>query len=165
MQFLEVIDSTQLSLKSAKCWFAYKELKFLGHVVSFQGIHPDLVKTAVVVTFLTPNNNSTACHFLGLCTYYRHFVENFSGIAEPSTRLLKKDVQFIWGRKECAAFDKLQSRLLGSPVLGHFGEDGDFELYADASNMGFAVVLVLWEDNAEEVIAYVSLTLPCTEAN
>lgn len=105
---LQAIKSSGLTLKSEKCRFAYEELKFLGHVVNSEGVLPDPEKTAAVAKFPQPTDKKAVRRFLGLCAYSRKFVEGFSCIAEPLTRLTKDAIHFTWGKKQEAAFRELQ---------------------------------------------------------
>lgn len=102
---LEAIRTAGLTLKPEKCHFAFKELKFLGHVVSAEGVLPDPEKTSAVALFPPPTDKRTVRQFLGLCAYYRRFVEQFSKIAEPLTRLTLDDVPFTWTEEQQCAFE------------------------------------------------------------
>ena len=72
--------------------------------------------------------------FLGMCNYYRKFVESYASLATPLTNLLQKDKQFIWTETYQAAFDKLKEKLTSSPVLACADMDKPFELICDASD-------------------------------
>ena len=88
--------------KFSKCEFWMKEVGFLGHVISGEGIAVDPNKIQSVTEWLTPTLGSKIRSFLGLAAYHRRFIENFSKIAKPMTELLKKDTKFIW-IEECEA--------------------------------------------------------------
>ncbi|KAK8771789.1 hypothetical protein V5799_024968 [Amblyomma americanum] len=152
----EAIRSAGLSLKPEKCHFAFRELKFLGHIVSAQGVSPDPEKTAAVAAFPQPTDKRSLRCFLGLCTYYRRFVQNFSKLAEPLTRLTKDSEPFFWGQDQEKAFIELKTRLQSTPIVAHFDEQADTELHTDASNVGLGAVIVQWQDGVERVIAYAS---------
>lgn len=162
---LEAIRSAELTLKPQKCHFGYEELKFLGHVVSADGVRPDPEKTAAVAAFPVPSDKRAVRRFLGLCAYYRRFIANFSKIAEPLTRLTRDDVPFAWTTEQEAAFAELRQRMQTAPVLAHFDEDAATEVHTDASNVGLGAVLVQRHGGAEYVIAYASRTLSRAEAN
>lgn len=164
-QVLDAIRSANLTLKPQKCHFGYKELMFLGHVVSAEGVSPDPAKTAAVATFPTPTDKKGVRRFLGLCAYYRRFIENFSKIAEPLTRLTREDVSFVWASEQETAFTELRQRLVSAPVLAHFDEEADTEVHTDASNVGLGAVLVQRQEGIERVIAYASRTLSRAESN
>lgn len=162
---LGAISSAGLTIKPEKCHFGYKQLRFLGHVISAEGVSPDPEKTAAVAGFPKPTDKKAVRRFLGLSAYYRRFVENFSDIAEPLTRLTKDDEPFVWQEAQEVAFNDLRNRLQTAPVLAHFDEHADTEVHTDASNVGLGAVLVQWQDGAERVLAYASRTLSKAEAN
>lgn len=162
---LEALRSANLTLKPEKCHFGYEELKFLGHVVSADGVQPDPDKTSAVAAFPTPRDKKAVRRFLGLCAYYRRFIANFSRIAEPLIRLTREDTPFVWTDEQDAAFTELRQRLQESPVLAHFDEDADTEVHTDASNIGLGAVLVQHQEGVERVIAYASRTLSRAEIN
>ena len=80
--------------KFSKCEFWLKEVGFLGHVISGEGIAVDPTKVQSVTKWLAPTSISEIRSFLGLVGYYRRFIENFIKIAKPMTELLKKDTKF-----------------------------------------------------------------------
>ena len=89
----------RLYAKFSKCEFWLKELIFLGHVVSANGVAviPDKVQS--VLDWETPATVKFVWRFLGLAGYYRRFIENFSKIAKSMTELLKKNKKFEWSEK------------------------------------------------------------------
>ena len=82
--------------KFSKCEFWLKEVGFLGHVISGEGIAVDPTKVQSVTEWLAPTSVGEIRSFLGLARYYRRFIEIFSKIAEPMTELLKKETKYIW---------------------------------------------------------------------
>ena len=122
----------QLYAKFSKCEFWLKEVGFLGHVISGEGISVDPTKEVTVSNWVAPTTVGEIRSFLGLAGYYRRFIENFSKIAKPMTELLKKDTKFIW-TEECEAnFQELKKRLVTSPVLILPNQTKDYEVYCDA---------------------------------
>ena len=93
---LEKLKEHQLYAKFSKCEFWLKEVGFLGHVISGEGIAVDPTKVASVTKWLAHSSVGEIRSFLGLAGYYRRFIENFSKIAKPMTELLKKDTKFKW---------------------------------------------------------------------
>ena len=114
---LEKLREHQLYAKFSKCEFWLKEVGFLGHVISGEGIAVDPTKVQSVTEWLAPTSVSEIRSFLGLAGYYRRFIENFSRIAKPMPELLKKDTKLKW-TKECeASFQELKKSLVTVPVL------------------------------------------------
>ena len=103
---LEKLREHQLYAKFSKCEFWLKEVGFLGHVISGEGIAVDPTKVQTVTEWLAPTSVGEVRSFLGLAGYYRRFIENFSKLEKPVTELLKKDNQFIW-REDCEAYDRV----------------------------------------------------------
>ena len=92
---LEKLREHQLYAKFSKCEFWLKEVGFLGHVISGEGIAVDPTKVQSVTEWLAPTLVGEICSFLGLTGYYRRFIEIFSKIAKPMTDLLKKDTEGV----------------------------------------------------------------------
>jgi hypothetical protein len=92
-QVLSTLREHQLYAKVSKCEFWLKEVVFLGHVISVQGILVDPRKVEVVLKWERPTNVTEIRSFLGLAGYYRRFIEGFSTIAIPMTRLTRKETK------------------------------------------------------------------------
>ena len=100
---LKKLREQQLYAKISKCKFWLKQVGFLGHVISGEGIAVGPTKVQSVTTeWLAPTLVGEIRSFLGLAGYYRRFIENFSKIAKPMTTFLKKDTKFHW-TEECEA--------------------------------------------------------------
>src|SRR6187399_457173 len=112
---LEKLREHQLYVKFRKCEFWLKELGFLGHVISGEGIAVDPVKVQAVTEWLAPTSIGEIRSFLGLAGYYRRFKENFSKIAKPMTTLLKKEIKFDWTEECEESFQELKKRLTTAP--------------------------------------------------
>ena len=98
-------------MKPSKCTFLCKEVVFLGHVISADGISPDPAKTEKVRKYPAPVDVSGVRQFLGLASYYRRFVPDFSKITALLHALSKKSVEFVWTDEYQLAFDKLKNLL------------------------------------------------------
>ena len=119
-----------------------KEVGFLGHVISREGIAVDPTKVQSVTEWLAPTSVGEIRSFLGLAGYYRRFIQNFSKIAQPMTELLKKDTKFKWTEECEASFQELKKRLVTAPVLILLDIRKDFQVYCDASCRGLGGVLM-----------------------
>jgi hypothetical protein len=106
-----------LYAKFNKCEFWIKEVPFLGHVVSPEGITVDLGKVKEVLEWKLPTTVSEVQSFLGLTDYYCRFIPNFSKIAKPITELLKKGNKYLWSEACDEAFKHLKKLLTTSLVL------------------------------------------------
>ena len=95
-QVFETLRANRLYAKFSKCEFWMKQVSFLGHVVSSEGLSVDPAKIEVVTNWPRPSTISEVRSFLGLVGYYRRFVEGFSHIASPLTQLSRKGTPFVW---------------------------------------------------------------------
>ena len=86
-----------LKLSAKKCHFFRETVRFLGHIVSGDGIATDPEKTRVVDEWPQPTNVTEVKSFLGTCSYYRRFIDHFSEIAKPLHQLKMKGISFLWG--------------------------------------------------------------------
>ena len=91
---LQTLREKQLYAKLSKCDFWLKEVSFLGHIVSIEGIRVDPTKIEAIVSWKRPRNVTEVRSFLGLAGYYRWFVKRFSVIASSLTKLLWKWVKY-----------------------------------------------------------------------
>ena len=110
-QVFDRFRKANLKLKPSKCHFAAKEVKYLGHRFTQEGIGVDTEKTAAVVDFPTPKNQTDVRAFLGLSGYYRRFIQGYAEIARPLNQLLRKDSKWQWTDQCEAAFKKLKKKV------------------------------------------------------
>jgi hypothetical protein len=158
---LQRLRDHQLYAKLSKCEFWLREINFLGHTISQEGISVDPEKVQEVMNWKPPTTVRQIRSFLGLAGYYRRFIPDFSRIAKPMTELLKKGVKYEWGQKCEDAFHALRQHLTTAPVLAQPDNTKSFEVYCDASGTGLGCVLM--QDN--RVIAYASRALRPHEQN
>ena len=158
---LETLREHQLYAKLSKCQFWLDRVAFLGHIISAEGISVDPQKIEAIVNWKPPTNVTEIRSFLGLAGYYRKFVEGFSKIATPLTRLIRKEEKFIWSDACQHSFDELNHRLTSAPVLTLPSGSEGFVVYCDASRQGLGCVLM----QHERVIAYASRQLKKHEQN
>ncbi|VVA23916.1 PREDICTED: retrotransposon, partial [Prunus dulcis] len=165
MKHLELVLKTlrrkKLFAKFSKCQFWLDRVNFLGHVISADGVYVDPQKVEAVVNWPQPTSVTEVRSFLGLAGYYRRFVEGFSTIAAPLTRLTRKRVKFEWSKGCEKSFDELKTRLTTAPVLTLLDDSGTFVIYSDASKQGLGCVLM----QHGRVIAYASRQLKKHELN
>nr|KYP72694.1 Transposon Ty3-I Gag-Pol polyprotein [Cajanus cajan] len=133
---LQILKDKQLYAKLSKCEFWLEEVKFLGHVISKDGVSVDPSKVEAVLLWEPPKTVTKIRSFLGLAGYYRRFIEGFSKIAMPLTQLTKKGQLFEWTEKCENSFQELKKRLTTAPVLALPNPNGQFVIFCDASKMG-----------------------------
>ena len=149
---LQTLREKKLHAKLSKCDFWLKEVSFLGHIVSSEGISVEPAKIEAVVNWKPPRSVTKVRSFLGLARYYRRFVKGFSVIASPLTKLLRKGVKFEWTDKCQDSFEQLKEMLVEAPVLTQSTPGKEYTLYTDASRIGLGCVLM--QDG--KVVAYAS---------
>ena len=157
-------------MKLSKCVFAAKQVCYLGHVISQQGIVPDPAKIDAVKNILPPSDLKQLRSFLGLTGYYRRFVPQYATVAALLTQLTTKKYQnkFSWTEECNKSFKKLKDLLCSAPVLSYSNFKHEFILQTDASHVGVGVGTILSqydEDGIKHVIAYSSKALPPREQN
>ena len=159
------LKEANLKLQPDKCEFLRREVTYLGHIISENGVKPDPNKIKAVQDFPHPDNQKAIKQFLGLAGYYRKFIENFSRIAKPLTDLLKKDVKFIWNDEQNAAFKILRNALCSQPVLQYPDFTRPFLVTTDASGYAIGGVLSQGDIGSDLPIAYTSRLLNDAEKN
>ncbi|CAB4420776.1 unnamed protein product [Rhizophagus irregularis] len=163
---LRKMRETNLTLKLKKCKFGERNIEFLGHIVGKDGLQPDVKKVETINKIKPPQTIREVRSFLGLCSYYRKFIKNYSKIAKPITKLIKKDEEFRWGQEQQNAFKILKEKLTQKPILAHPDFEKEFILLTDASAEGLGAILSKKNDEGKEVvISYASKSNNNTEAN
>ncbi|CAB0008807.1 unnamed protein product [Nesidiocoris tenuis] len=162
---LQLFRQADLKLQLQKCHFLQKQVHYLGHIVSAEGIQPDDRKLEAVRNYPVPTSVKHVRAFVGLCSYYRRFVKSFASIAHPLTHLTKKDVHFQWGSEQQLAFETLKERLTSPPILAYPDFTSSFILATDASGCGVGAVLSQLHNGKEHPVAYASRALNKAEMN
>ncbi|GJW54047.1 putative reverse transcriptase domain-containing protein, partial [Tanacetum coccineum] len=158
---LELLRKEKLYAKFSKCDFWIHIVQFLGHLIDSQGLHVDPAKIEAVKNWTSPTTPTEVRQFLGLAGYYRRFIEGFSKIAKPLTKLTQKNKSYIWGEEQESAFQLLKQKLCEAPILALPEGNDNFVVYCDASLQGLGAVLM----QREKVIAYASRQLKPHEEN
>jgi hypothetical protein len=138
---LQLLKEKQLYAKPSKCFFGVKEVEYLGHIVSHEGVKVDSNKIKAMMDWLIPKTLKNLRGFLGLTGYYRKFVRNYGRIATPLTKLTKKD-SFSWTLEATKAFEQLKEVMCKAPVLTTPYFTKTFIVECDASGNGIVVVLM-----------------------
>ncbi|GJV94516.1 putative reverse transcriptase domain-containing protein [Tanacetum coccineum] len=139
---LELLKKEKLYAKFSKCDFWLESVQFLGHVIDSKGVHVDPAKIEAIKNWATPTTPTEVRQFLGLAGYYRRFIEGFSLISKPLTKLTQKNKKYEWSEDEEEAFELLKQKLCCAPILALPEGSEDFVVYCDASLKGFGAVLM-----------------------
>jgi len=164
-EVFERLRGAGLKLKSSKCALLQPEAKYLEHVVGRNGVVTDPDKVWAVADWVTPQDLTGLRTFLGLVGYYRQYIPDFAGVAQPLNRLTAKGVTWQWTPVKQRAFDSLKSRLLEAPILAYPNPTLEYILDMDASDQNFGAVLSQVQEGREVVVAYYSKSLSPTERN
>ncbi|GJU75975.1 putative nucleotidyltransferase, ribonuclease H [Tanacetum coccineum] len=159
---LELLKKEELYAKFSKCEFWIPKVQFLDHVIDSEGIHVDPAKIESIKDWTSPKSPTEIRQFLGLAGYYRRFIEGFSKIAKPMTKLTQKKVKFEWGDNKKAAFQLFECKNCAVHQSLHYLKKRRFSsAYCDAFEKGLGAVF----DLREKVISYASRQLKNHEKN
>ncbi|GJX10418.1 reverse transcriptase domain-containing protein [Tanacetum coccineum] len=158
-KMLQRCKDAHLVLNWEKCHFMVKEGIVLGHKVSSAGLEVDKAKINVISKLPPPTNIKGVRSFLGHAGFYRHFIKDFSKIARPITKLLKKDTPFEFNDECQKAFESLKEKLTCAPVIVSPNWNLPFELMCDASDFVVGVVLGQKDGKNFHPIYFASKTL------
>nr|GEU65299.1 reverse transcriptase domain-containing protein [Tanacetum cinerariifolium] len=164
-RMLKRCEDTNLCLNWEKSHFMVKKGIVLGHKISKQGIEVDKEKVDVITKLPHPTTVKGIRSFLGHASFYRHFINDFSKIAKPMTRLLEKDTPFIFSQECVEAFQTLKRKLTKAPILIALDWDMPFKLMCDASDFAIGAVLGQRQDKYFRPIHYASKTMTEAESN
>lgn len=140
-EILNRFEKYNLKFSPNKCQFLTKSCKFLGFIISSDGISIDTDKTVKINDFSVPKNAKEVKSFLACCGFYRRYVKNFSTRAHALTNLLRKDVKFEWTPSVQAAFLDIKNAILNPPCLALPNFNYDMQITTDSSEKGIGAVL------------------------
>ena len=166
---LQRLSDAGLKLKPSKCHLFKREVTFLGHLITQDGVKTDPAKVEVIQNWPTPKNITEVRSFVGLCSYYRRFIEGFARLASPLHNLMKVGVEFVWSDACQEAFDALKAALTGENIMAYPNDKGLFIVDTDASNtaIGATISQLQFCDKSqkdeERPIAYASKSLTKTQ--
>nr|GEY41863.1 hypothetical protein [Tanacetum cinerariifolium] len=158
---LGTLRQKKLYTKFSKCELWLGQVAFLGHIVSANGITMDPAKVEAITKWLRPKIVTEIRSFLRLAGYYKRFMERFSRLALPLTKLMRKGKKFVWDEEREKSFEELKKRLVSALILTLPSSSSGFHIYSDASKKGLGCVLM----QHGKVIAYASRHLKPYEAN
>jgi len=138
---LQLLKEQQLYAKPSKCSFGVKEVEYLGHIVSHEGVKVDPNKIKAMMDWPIPKTLNNLRGFLGLTGYYHKFVQHYGWIEAPLMTLTKKDA-FSWTPKETKAFEKLKEVMWKAPVLTTLAFTKTFIVECDALGNGIGAFLM-----------------------
>ena len=164
-KIFQLVIKANLKLKATKCIFGAKQVTFLGHEISANGIKQEQSKLNALSSLPTPKDANEVRRVLGLFSYYRKFVPKFAIIAEPLTRLTRKNVKFVWQQEQSLAFSQIIDELLKNATLAHFNHHDPLLVKTDASGKGVAGMLLQLQNEEWRIITCCSRRLSPSEEN
>lgn len=165
-QVFSLLVQNLLELCLDKYRFLYEEVEFLGYVVSEREVRPSNHGIMAVRKFPIPKNIRDVRSFVGLCSYFRKFIENFFLVVGLLYELLNKETNFAFGQEQLSAFELLKSKLIEAPILSTYSPNDPTELHCDANLQGFGAVLMQRKaDNRSHSIFYFSKQTTETESH
>ncbi|XP_055590370.1 uncharacterized protein K02A2.6-like [Uranotaenia lowii] len=151
-------------LREEKCNILQHRIKYLGHIVDADGLHPDPAKVEAIAKMPPPSDVTTLRSFLGAVNYYAKFVREMHQLRRPLDALLKKDVKFHWSRECQQSFDRFKAILQSDLLLTHFDPSLETIVAADASKSGIgAVIMRRFPDGSLKAIAHAAKSLTQAE--
>ncbi|KAJ9552285.1 hypothetical protein OSB04_016330 [Centaurea solstitialis] len=158
-------EESHLVLNWEKCHFMVREVIVLGHKISKDGLEVDKAKIDTISKLPPPTNIKGVRSFLGHAGFYRRFIQDFSKISRPLTKLLEKDAPFIFDEKCISAFETLKRHLTNAPIMVPPDWDQPFEIMCDASDYAVGAVLGQRKNNHFQPICYAGRTLNDAQEN
>lgn len=158
---LKVLNDHDVLLNTKKCEIRVKEVMFLGHKLSENGISPSDSKISAVQQFRSPKTKEEVRSFLGLVCYVGRFIPHLATITDPLRQLIKKEAVFEWGKEQEDAFNTIKTTVF--TTLSYFDLNRKTRLVVDASPVGLGAILLQFKDNEPLVISYAAKSLTDTE--
>ena len=163
----EVLRKHRLFCKLSKCEFHVNRVEFLGVMLTPFGLSMAERKVKAVQDWPQPQKLKDIQCFLGFANFYRRFINQFSRIVAPITRLLRKNVVFEWSREADESFRFLKKAFTSAPVLTHPNPEEPFIVEADASEVAIGAILSQRDSRTGQLhpVAFMSRKLSDTEIN
>lgn len=162
----ETLRKYNLKINPYKCQFFKKEVVFLGHRCTEEGISPDSEKLKTLENYPEPNDKDSVKRFVAFANYYRKFVKNFATLAQPLNHLTRKSTIFRWGEESKKAFTAIKNALSRPTVLAYPDFNKEFTLTVDACMTGCGAVLSqIQDDGTDRPISFASRAFNKTERN
>lgn len=164
----KILADANLTVNLKKCKFFRSSLKYLGFVIGTDGLHTDPDKVTAILNYPKPKTATEVKRFLGMCSWFRRFINDFASTVSPLNDLLRgkrKKQQIEWTSAAENSFLAIKQALVSAPILSQPDFSEPFVIQSDASDTGIGGILSQTLDGAERVIAYASRSLSKSERN
>ena len=162
---LQKLHSAGVTLNPSKCQFERTELRFLGHLLTEQGIQPDPEKTAAISNMPPPANVKELRRFMGMINHLGKFSDRLAMLTRPLRELLSKGNSWTWNSAQNTAFNNVKAELTKPRVLTHYNVNADLKISADASSYGLGAVLLQKNGQSWQPVTYASRATTTTECH
>lgn len=160
-QILKRANDVGLRFNKDKCKVNKKEVEYVGHIFSAEGVKPSDDKIKAILTIPTPENKKELQRFMGMINYLGKFIPNLSARNQPLRQLLENEVNWHWDEAQERAFNDLKEAITSTPTLKYFDVSDDITLSVDASSFGLGACIM----QREQPVAYASRALNTAERN
>ena len=165
-QVFQVMRENRLYANLKKCVFCAPEIPVLGCYVSAAGVRADPEKISSICSWPTPKNPTELRQWLGLANYLHKYTQNYAGLIQPLSSLLKKDAVWVWRPEHQTAFDAVKQSLSRAPILVLPDESKPFHVVCDASDFAIGCALMQFDhEGRERVVNYQSRQMKPAEKN
>lgn len=159
------LRDTKFKIQLDKSEFLKKEVAYLGHIVTSEGVKPNPDKILAIKKYPIPKTTKQIKSFLGLLGYYRKFIKDFARLTKPLTSCLKKNSKIEHTPQFIKCFEDCKNILTNEPILQYPDFSKPFNLTTDASNVSIAGILSQGPVGSDKPVAYISRTLNDSEKN
>ena len=160
-----ILCKVGLKVRPSNCVLLKRDIEFLGHLIPVQGVDPVPDKLKAIRDWPTPHCLRDIRAFFGLASYFCRFIRNFASIAEPLTRLTKKNTIFKWTDEAELAFCRLKQALLDETTLAFIVPGRPCILDTDACDVAVGRVLLQVVDGVERPIVFYSSIMSSIQRN
>lgn len=163
-ELFERFDEHGLTINLEKSAFLRKEVKFLGHILTTDGIKPDPEKIQAIHDYPSPKNQKQLRGFFGLINYYSKFTNEHAGATTPLLDLIRKGTRWKWEEDEEKHFVNIKTKFCNDVVLRYPNKEKTFYIQTDASDFALGAILSQIDDDGQQgVLQFASRTLKGAE--
>ena len=159
LALLERAKERNLKLNPNKFRFKLKKVRFMGHMITEDGLVIDDSKVEAIGKMPVPENKKAVQRLLGMCNFLSKFLPKLSDTCAPLREVSSVNAEFSWSSPQQVAFQHIKDMITTTPVLGYFDSSAPVTLQVDASDYGLGAALV----QSGKPVAYASSTMTKSE--